>query len=175
MTLLELDTLTKNYADVRLVLSELVADLTAELEAAKRRRLTRLKNLVGTAAAAQNVLFSALEESRHLFEKPRTLVLHGIKVGWQKARGGLEISDPDRTVQLIQRHYTEAEADGLLHIIRRPDKDALAKLPANELKKLAIEVLADGDSVVIKPTDSEVDKIVTALLKDATADAGEAA
>jgi hypothetical protein len=171
MTLLEIDSLTNAYASARAALSELVSDLNAELQAAKRRRLARLKALVGLAAERQNTLTAALEESKHLFERPRTLVLHGIKVGWQKAKGGLEISDPERTVELIQRHYSEAEADGLLHIIRRPDKDALAKLPANELKKLAVEVLADGDQIVIRPTDSEVDKIVTALLKDATADA----
>jgi len=171
MTLLEIDSLTNAYASARAALSELVSDLNAELQAAKRRRLARLKALVGLAAERQNTLTAALEESKHLFERPRTLVLHGIKLGWQKAKGGLEISDPERTVELIQRHYSEAEADGLLHIIRRPDKDALAKLPANELKKLAVEVLADGDAVVIKPTDSEVDKVVSALLKDATLDA----
>jgi hypothetical protein len=173
MTLPEIDVLTRDYAAARSDLSELVADLNFEVEAAKRRRLVRLRNLVGIAAEKQNTLTAALEESKHLFERPRTLVLHGIKVGWAKAKGGLEIDDPERTVELILMHYSRADAEALLHITRRPDKDAIAKLSVGELRKLAVEVTEDGDRVVIKPTDSEVDKIVTALLKDATEEATE--
>jgi len=171
MTLLEIDILTAALASARASLSELVSDLNAEVEAAKRRRLARIKSLVGLAAERQNTLTAALEESRHLFQRPRTLVSHGIKIGWQKAKGGLEIEDTERTVALILKHYALEEAETLLHITRRPDKDALSKLSGIELKKLAIQITEDSDQVVIKPTDSEVDKIVTALLKDATADA----
>ena len=48
-----------------------------------------------------------------------------------------------------------------------PDKKMLAELPVNELKKLGCTVADTGDVVVIKPTDSEIEKAVAALLKDA--------
>ena len=44
-----------------------------------------------------------------------------------------------------------------------------------ELKKVGCTVVDAGDAVVIKPTDSEVDKLVDTLLKGATETEAEAA
>ena len=126
------------------------------------------------AADKRSVLQLQVEQGRHLFVKPRTLVFHGIKVGLQKGKGGIEIRDPDRTVALIEKHYTQSEAELLLRITKKPNKEALEELTADELKKLAVHVVDAGDQVVIKPADSEVDKVVAALLKGATDEAQEA-
>ena len=53
-----------------------------------------------------------------------------------------------------------------MNVTEKPNKDALADMPAGDLKKLGIELTETGDAVVIKPVDGEVDKICTALLKD---------
>ncbi len=58
----------------------------------------------------------------------------------------------------------------LIATSERPAKEALANLTAAELKKLGISVTDGGDAVFIKPADSAVDKMVDALLKDATAE-----
>ena len=48
---------------------------------------------------------------------------------------------------------------------------ALGDLLADELKKLGISVTEGGDAIFIKPVDSAVDKLVDALLKEATEEA----
>jgi hypothetical protein len=165
VTLMGIEMAAKQFAAARRDLVELVTELNDEVEAAKRRRMERLKRLVGVAAEKQNALFALVENGSHLFVRPRTTILHGIKVGWQKAKGGLEIDDPERTVALILKHYEADQAELLLRTTRKPNKEALEELTGAELKKLGIQVTEDGDRVLIKPADSEVDKVVNALLK----------
>jgi hypothetical protein len=172
-TLMAIEMAAKEFAASRRDLAELVTELNDEVDAARRRRMERLKRLVGIAAEKQNGLFAMVECGSHLFRQPRTLVFHGIKVGWQKAVGGLVIDDPDRTVALIEKYYMDEERERLLRISKKPDKETLERLSAVELKKLGVQVTQDGDRVVIKPMDSEVDKVVRALLKSATDDAAK--
>ena len=48
-----------------------------------------------------------------------------------------------------------------------PIRKALSELTVTELKRLGVTVEEADDQVVIKPTDSEVDKLVGKLLEDA--------
>lgn len=97
------------------------------------------------------------------------MVFHGIKVGFQKEKGKIEWDDVDQVVKLIKKHFPE-QADVLIATSEKPVKDALNNLSAAELKKIGVNITSDGDVAFIRPTDSEVDKMVTALLKAATQD-----
>ena len=59
----------------------------------------------------------------------------------------------------------------LIKTTEKPIKDGLSALPADKLKKLGVKVTDDTNKIVIKPVDSEVDKIVDALLGDAEEEA----
>jgi hypothetical protein len=174
ITLVEIDSLSRLFAAAHADLSMLVGELNAELERVKRKHMPELKRLVVRAKERRDALEKGIQDGRHFFVRPRSFILNGIKVGFQKAKGGLTWSDTDRVVELIHKHYG-AEARPLLHIIEKPDKTALAKLPAADLKKLGCEIEDAGDQVLIKPADSEVDKIVSALLKDSPEEAASAA
>jgi hypothetical protein len=97
--------------------------------------------------------------------KPRTVILHGIKVGYRKATGKIEFDDAEQVVKLIRKHFPD-QFDVLVKVEETPVKKALANLTAAELKKLGIEVSDSGDEVEIRDTASDVDKLVSALLKD---------
>ena len=72
-------------------------------------------------------------------------------------------------VARIKKHLPE-QADVLIRTKEAPVKEALAQLTAAELKKIGVTIEDAGDTVVIKPVDSEVDKLVDALLKGAASD-----
>lgn len=162
----EIEAKTREYAKARAQLAEAVATLQEAIDALKRKHMQVIKTRVAVAAEARAELAAALEDSPQLFVRPRTVIFHGIKVGWQKGRGEIEIEDPQRTVALIRRHMPD-QLDTLVKIVETPVKSALAQLPAAELKKIGVTVAETGDQVVIRPTDTEVDKIVDALLRDA--------
>lgn len=173
-TLSIIETLTKRYAEARAGLSARVGELQAELDALKRKRLLGIKTALAHAAEAEAALRTAIEAAPHLFVRPKTLVLHGVKIGFRKAPGKLVWDDADQVVALIKRHLPD-QADVLIVTKETPSKPALAQLPAADLKRLGVRVIETGEEVLVAPTDSEVDKLVDALLKDARDTATEAA
>jgi hypothetical protein len=94
-------------------------------------------------------------------------VLSGVKLGYQKAKGTLDYDDAEAVCARIRKHLPE-QADVLIATRETPVKTALAQLPAADLKRIGVTLSDAGDQIVVKPVDSEVDKMVDALLKDAT-------
>lgn len=165
--LTEIEQQAKIYAQTRTHLAEIVTALHDGMEALKRSHMVRLKNAVNRAAEANGSLHALIEASPDLFLKPRSLTLHGIKLGFAKGKGKIEWDDPDQVVKLIKRHYPDL-ADVLITTTEKPAKEALNNLTAAELKKIGVSVTEGGDAVFIRPADSDVDKMVDALLKGAT-------
>lgn len=158
------------YAEARRALSSAVENLNTEIESLKRRALPRIRRLVNGAAEQKAMLSAAIQINAADFASPRTVVLHGIKLGFRKGNGGIEWDDDETVVKLIRKHFPDDSADLLIKTTEKPIAKALAELDVATLKKIGCRVEATGDVVVIKPADSEVDKIVNALLKGATED-----
>lgn len=164
--LTEIDKLTTNYGSERAVLSGRVATLQRELEEVRARHLPTIRAAVGRCAEKHAKLIAAIEASPELFEKPKSLVINAIKVGFKKGSGKLEIDDEEKTVSLILKHFDADEAELLIKTTRKPIKKALENLDASDLKKIGVSVEDTSDMAFAKPTDTAVDKIVKALLKN---------
>ena len=164
--MIDIEDLTRRYADRRGVLAACVQKLNDEVEAARRRRMTAIKSMVALVAEAESKLRTAIEENPGLFERPRTVVIAGVRVGFTKGKGSIDWEDDGQVVKLIRKHLSD-QADALIKTVETPIKAALANLAAADLKRIGVTVEDTGDRVVVKPTDGEVDKIVAALLKAA--------
>lgn len=166
-TLADIESRAKTYSEARTKLADIVAALNDGIDALKREHMAALKRAVSRAAERHDDLKALIEDAPDLFTKPRTVIFHGVKIGYQKGKGGIAFDDAAQVVKLIRRHLPE-QADALIAVKETPAKDALTNLPVADLKRIGCTVVETGDTIVIKPTDSEVDKMVDALLKDAT-------
>ncbi|QPF74206.1 hypothetical protein G8A07_15630 [Roseateles sp. DAIF2] len=155
------------YASSRQLLSERVAALNEGIAALRRDHIPGIKRALAKAAQAEAELRELVEANPDCFTKPKTRVLNGVKVGFQKGKGVISFADPAAVVARIKRHLPD-QVEILVNVKESPVKDALAQLDGADLKKLGVTISAAGDQVVVKPVDSEVDKMVDALLKDAT-------
>jgi hypothetical protein len=164
-TLGDIERLTKDYADWREQLSDAVRALEDEISAVKRTHITAIKRKVAAVTERQAALKAAIEESKDLFKKPRTMIIHGIKVGFQKSKGEMKWVDANQVVRLIKKHFPDL-VETLIKTTETPVKAALGQISAADLKRIGVTIEDDGDFVVIKSTDSEIDKFVDALLKD---------
>lgn len=162
----EIETRAKYYATAREKLAALVSDLNASLEALKREAMPELKRAISRAMENHDSLQAVIEASPELFVKPKSVVFHGIKLGYQKGRGGIVFDDPQRVADLIRRHMPEL-ADRLIKVTETPVKNALTQLTASELKKIGCSIIDTGEEVLIKPVDSTVDRMVSAFLDSA--------
>lgn len=160
------ESLTQNYRKRYDVLAERVEALDDEVRQLKRRRLPGIKSAVQSASQARAELAAHIEAHPELFEKPRTFVVAGIRVGVKKGSGRIEFDDKARVCKLIQKHFPE-QAETLIKITEAPVKKALGTLTSAQLKKIGCQVVDTGDEVVINPVDSNVDKLVNALLAEA--------
>lgn len=165
-TLPEIESRAKAFADARTKLAEYVDTLNQALESLKRDNLPRIKRQLTRAAELQDQLQAMVAAAPHLFVKPKTVVLHGIKVGFEKGKGSIAFEDSDQVLALIDKKLPDL-ADVLTTTQRKPLKTALAQLTVAQLKAIGCTVEEVGDRVVVRAVDSEVDKLVTALLKGA--------
>ena len=167
MNLTEIEKLAKEFSDVRKVLRDRVEVLDEGIRALKKRYLPGIRSAVDHAKESQGNLWDAIADSRDLFIKPRTMTLFGIRFGIEKQKGKLEWEKGavPGIVKLIKKLFPDSW-ETYVKVEEKPMKKTLATLPSADLKKLSIQVTETGDAVVIKPTDSEVDKLVDALLNE---------
>lgn len=165
--LTDIEKRAKAFADARAEVAEIVSTLNDGIEALKRDNMPELKRAIARAAEKHDNLKGIIDANPQLFVRPRTVVMHGVKFGYGKGKGGIAFDDPAQVVKLIKKHLPD-QAELLIITKESPAKEAIAQLSAADLKKIGCNIVNAGDAVVIKPTDSEVDKLVDALLKGAT-------
>lgn len=161
----DIETLTREYADSYAALTSDVEALEAAMRTFKKKALPGIKRAAERAAVAKEKLKAAIEGAPALFEKPRTRLFHGVKVGLLKGKGELRWDDPNQVVRLIRKHFPD-QVEVLIRVIEAPVKPALAQLPAADLKRVGVTVVETGDQVIVKVADSDIEKMVDALFKD---------
>lgn len=174
-TLEELDKLTKDYADARAKLNDTVLVLHDKTEALRRQYLPGIKKQVAIAKQRKSRLTAAIEDSPGLFGRPRTVIYYGIKIGLKKAKGLVKWASEETVIKLIRKHLPD-QADLLIKTTEKVLKKPLQQLPGADLKKIGVTIQDTEDAPVIEPVDSEVDKLVKALLdEEIEKEEGEAA
>ena len=168
-TLQELETFTAQYAEARRALTDDVRHLQSDIDKVKAERLPTIRVRAAVLAALHDELLAQIRESAALFEKPRTRIVHGIKIGMAKNKGAVEIDNEAAVIKRIRAQLPAEQAELLIRVRESVHKPAVYDLTASDLKRLGIRVTDDGDEPVIRSTDSEIDKLVSALLADGEA------
>lgn len=164
-TMEELEAAAKTAGTTHDVLQTAVRELEDEITALKRRRMTRIRNALGTAIEARAALLAAVEDSPELFKRPKSRAIHGVRFGFEKGKGKITWTDPDGVVRLIERHFPDSAAL-LIKTTKKPVRAALAKLPTQDLKRIGCQVGDTDNAPFIRMVDTELEKFVNALLED---------
>lgn len=165
----KIEKLTADYATARNALDATVRELLDEQEATKRRYMPAIKEVISAAANALTALEAEIKSNPSLFQKPKTQIISGIKVGYAKQKGKMVIVSDAGTIKLIRKHLPDQEAT-LIKVAETPVKTALAGLSGSLLKKIGVTMEKATDAVVIKPISGDIEKLVDALLKAETPD-----
>jgi hypothetical protein len=171
----ELADLTRAFAREHNALQETLHNLDADLQRIKRSYMRSIKTTAAKAADTRSALYNYITSNPGLFEKPRTVVLEGIKVGLTKGKGKIDWEDDEQVCKLIHKHF-EDRKDVLIKSKETPIVSALQDLSVSELKRIGVTAAETGDKPVIKPVTGDIDKIIAKLLadEDGTAEAKEA-
>lgn len=168
-TLGEIEVLTKDYSDSYGKLSDKVRELESELESVKRKHMRFIKQFADEALEKKSKLSAVVESSPELFIKPKSIIMHGMKVGFQKGKGKITVPDEEKTILLIRKHLSD-QAEALIKTEEKLIRPALNNLSAADIKKVGLNLVESTDEVLIKSVDSDIHKIVNALLKESTSE-----
>jgi superfamily II RNA helicase len=164
-TLSEIEILAKQLSDARQNLKEGLDELESEVAAIKKKFMPAIRRAIEKAAQRHESLRGAIEEAQELFVKPKTVIFHGIRLGYQKGRGEIVWEDEGQVIKLIKKHFPD-DYEAYIKVTEKVLKTSVALMSVSDLKKIGVTVIETGDEVFIKPTDSEIDKLINALLKD---------
>lgn len=164
MTMDAIEAKARIYAAARERLAETVAALNDAIAALKREHLPTIKRQMRQVFETENALRAIVEQHPDLFERPRTVVLHGVKVGFAKGKGRIEFDNADQVVALIERRMAD-QAEVLIATTKVPVLKAMQQLTVQQLRSIGCRVIEAGDQVVVRACDSDIDKLVKQLLK----------
>lgn len=168
-TMIEIEQLAMKMAAARDALAGTYMECQEETDAIHKQYVKRIVREVKAFQAASEEMSRAVAESPGLFVKPKSVILFGIKAGFQKGKGKLEWEDDEQVCKLIRKHQPDLAAV-LIKTTETPVKGALNELAAVDLRKLGIVVEETGDVPFVKLADTEIAKTIKALLKDKGSD-----
>lgn len=119
-------------------------------------------------AAAHDALMALLNASPDAFVRPRSLTVDGVKCGYRKEQDALDIDDEAAVIARIRALADTADLAGvLIRTVETLNLEALGELDGAVLRRLGARRVAGSDQPFIGYVDSDVDKLVKALLADA--------
>ncbi|MFV0678972.1 hypothetical protein [Ottowia sp.] len=169
-----------DYAAQRDKLAALVQAMKDEMSTIERGAMPDILRAARRISALHNDLAGQISASPECFDKPRTLVVDGLKFGLQKQKGSITWDSDEQLIKradgLLDKGVISGDEYGaLIRTERRVNAAALALLDGGTLKRLGASVASDTDAVLIKSTDGAVQKMVAAIVREATRDAEAAA
>lgn len=155
----------------------IIADLEKELGEVKHKYMAALKRKVGQVARCEAELTQIIEASPELFAKPKTMILHGVKIGFTLSKGSVEFDDDDeqnvvRRIQALCGCTDEFKTDDTFvgresEFIRTKfavNKVAVSRLSAEDLERIGCRIDGAGDVVCVKRVAGDVEKIIDKMI-----------
>ena len=139
--------------------------LNSEVDAIKSKYLEDIKAASIEAGESYQMLLTLINDASDLFKDKKSMTVSGVKFGYQKKKGKLEIINEDATISKLKELYGD---NASLYINTKTSivKKALDSLPASDLKKLGVNIVQDSDVAFVKLTDDEVQKLIEAMVKE---------
>lgn len=164
MSMLTIESKTKKYSEIHSSLSHKITEMERQISDIRKVFMTDITADIKKLKTAGDALYEIIGQNKNLFNNPKTVIFHNIRVGIMKGKGKKEF-DNDVTIKLIKKHLP-LQQDTLIKIEEKVISKALEQLSASDLKKIAVEITDSQDEVMIKPVDSEIQKIINNILNE---------
>lgn len=150
--------------------------LQAEIKGAIAPILERYKTTLDQYAAAEaeahDWLSDLLIRAPHLFIKPRSLAVDGVKAGYRKAEDTLDWDDDEvvakRVAALLPQQYDLLVRTKVSLVI-----DALATLDGDDLRKIGVRTVTGADQHYIIVGDNDAEKLTKLVIAAAASRQGD--
>lgn len=118
-------------------------------------------------ASAKASLQALVDAAPQLFSRPRSILVDGVKAGYRKGEDEL---DWDDAATVIKRIRALPELADMAQVLIRTEETlniaALAELTSTQRQRIGVRRIAGVDQNFISFTDTDVEKLVKAILAD---------
>ncbi len=149
----------------RHLLSVSLAKANAELVKVREKYAEPLLKLAEDFKAKEAELEELVGKSPALFEKPQSQEIAGVRFGWRKGKGRLELPETEKLLKKIGEVLTKAQQKSVVKVKVTILKGALARLSGDLLKKLGVDVTGAGPEPFVSFPKSPLAKQVDWWLK----------
>lgn len=168
-----IETAAKSLADARLALAKEVLRAETRLAAVREEFGDRLRDAAATVQTHQAELLVLVDRAPSLFKRPQSVEFHGVRVGWRKGKGRLELPETEALIRRIYDQLTAPQRKTVLKVKTTVLKAGLSKLSGEILKKLGINVTAAGSEAFVTFPKSDTEKLVDWWVKPVAASADD--
>lgn len=159
----DIETAAQEYSRAVKLLRNLHDGMTDAVTKARSVFINQIKEAASDAGEKYQMLMTLVQEAPELFKDTKTWTMHGVRMGYKKLPGKLEIPNPEATIKRMREEFRELAATAI-SVKESVVKKALSGQPADVLKKLGIAITCDTDAPFIKLTDDEVQKLIDAMI-----------
>lgn len=148
------------------------ADIAAAMAPIMARHRPGIDAAAAEKAAAQDTLTKLVQANPQLFCRPRSITVDGVKAGYRKEPDALDWDDEQVVIARIQALLPD-QVDLLIRSQSSLVADALPQLDAAVLRQIGVRQVSGSDQAFVSIGDSDVDKLVKAILADAARRQGD--
>ncbi|WP_153117406.1 hypothetical protein [Rhodocyclus tenuis] len=123
-------------------------------------------------AECQAELQALIDGAPQLFARPRSILVDGVKCGYRKAEDGIDYDDEAAVIKRIKALLPD-QSDLLVRSQESINVEAVAQLDSAVRRQIGIRSVSGADASFISFTDTDVEKLVKAILADAAKRQGE--
>ena len=134
-----LEAKTKEYMQHLAKLNATSEKIRKKIKSVTDRHIDELSSTLDEMKKLEAEIREETKANKHLFKKPKTRILNGIKIGFRKGKGSIVISDEENCIKKIKRYY-KADIDTLIQQKESLLKSGLEQLDAKKLKKLGVTI-----------------------------------
>lgn len=161
----DIEKAARDFSAKSKTLRNIKEQLNEELDTVQSKYIEDIKQASCEAGESYQMLLTLINDAADLFKDKQSMSIAGVKFGYRKKTGKIEISNEEYTINKIKELYGES-ADAYLNTKVSVFKKAIDKLPADVLQKLGISITSNSLEVFIKLVDDEVQKLIENIVKE---------
>jgi len=165
----DIELAAEDHRRARDALEKQLSELEEQTRTLQKEHLPQIRAAHAKAKESQLALAQFIEDGREHFAKPKTRIVHGLKLGYRKAPDKWQWPSDLKLVALIRKHCTPDLAETLTDTKTTPVKPAIKKLSESLQRKLGILIRKGSDELVIDPVEGELERLMQGLLGDVRA------
>jgi hypothetical protein len=151
--------------------SALVADVASEMAAVRVRYHDAITEHAALLAESHAAVVRLVDGGRHLFRKPKSVVVHGLKIGLRQVGGAWDWPTPADLVRLVRERLAPSRAAALIQVTEAVQISTLT--PADRVR-LGVERGQARDVPLVGEVERDTARALLALLAASEQDTGEA-